>query len=298
MKKQMKLFWGPYTVCLLLASLLGACYENERNRCRNIKGEWPGHIVNHPSRIERMSDAELAPLLVPGNEESHRGLLMHAVVCGNPDTVEVLLRRGAQVDIRDDWGATPFLRSMGNRGDSEISLKLLAYGADPTVMDQNNENVLHYAGTYNTPYIFDILDRETLLGIGPNVQAKGDLESPLHAGVRNFPIAYYFPRASYEHSFVYRALQEDIFDRSLRNALGQTAYDRQLDNIHRARTYTEKYDVAEQKRILKDLAFDSEVLARDLEALSKDNDATQQGESVEAQPMPQVGALAVQVPES
>lgn len=287
-----------YVVWLVLALSLGACYEDSRNTCANLKWvELPSSLVNRPSKIVRMSDAELALFLAVGNKEYPDGLLNRAVSCGNPDTVEVLLRRGADVEVRDRIGRTPFLRSMRNMWDPEISLKLLAYGADPTVAGYDGWNVLHYAAQHNVTYIFDILDRETLLRVGPNAQ-NHYLESPLHLGVRRVPPHRRIPWRRYEVSFLRSALQEGIFDKSLQNNYGQTAYDLQLDNLRRAYADTETCDPQEQERILRDLAFDPEALERDLAAVREEQEASQPGAPVEAQPMPQVGALVVQVPES
>ena len=255
-----------YTVVLLLTVPLGGCYEDSRNTCPNWKGESPGHIVNRPRKIAQMSDAELAPLLAASDKDSPLGLLSHAVYCGNPDTVEVLLSRGADVNIRDDMGRTPFLHSMVNTWNPEISLKLLAYGADPAAVSDRGMNVLHYAGMHNVSYIFDILDHKTLLRVGPNAQTKQHSESPLHYGLYNTHTT------SYQRSFIYRALREGIFDKSLQTAWGETAYDQQLYNLHYARGNAGTFDVKEQEQILRDLAFDPEALARDLPTGSEESE--------------------------
>jgi ankyrin repeat protein len=65
---------------------------------------------------------------------------LHYSVKGTPDIVELLVRRGAVVDARDNFGRTPLFLAgvIKNSNNVAIVKTLVALGADPNTTDSNN----------------------------------------------------------------------------------------------------------------------------------------------------------------
>jgi ankyrin repeat protein len=79
------------------------------------------------------------------NEQDKNGwsALYYAVDAGNISIIELLLRNGANVDIKDIYGITPLYRAVFNcEGDGSIIKLLLNYGADKYL--KNNFGVSPY----------------------------------------------------------------------------------------------------------------------------------------------------------
>ena len=60
------------------------------------------------------------------------------------ETVELLLTRGAGVDLADDRGRTALMIA-AQRGHAEVVARLLAAGADPAVRDHDGRTALDLA---------------------------------------------------------------------------------------------------------------------------------------------------------
>jgi ankyrin repeat protein len=130
-----------------------------------------------------------------------------AARCGQVAVMELLLSKGAPVDIEDERGDTP-LAYAADKGTAEAVQKLLAHGADPN----------HVACTGRTPlFAATLRDRAeivTLLlenGANPDIQANGSTALHFAAGGGHCKAA--------------RALVDGRASVELRNAQGETAAD-------------------------------------------------------------------------
>ena len=76
--------------------------------------------------------------------ESHVSPLLLAVLNSDIDTVEFLIRFGAELDIRDNWHRTP-LMTAADRGDLAMVQCLLAHGAKMDISDNMGYTPLLFA---------------------------------------------------------------------------------------------------------------------------------------------------------
>lgn len=67
-----------------------------------------------------------------------------AAESGREETVKLLVRAGAEVDRRDNWGYTP-LCIAANEGKTEVCRTLIGMGADPGVSDESGMTPLFFA---------------------------------------------------------------------------------------------------------------------------------------------------------
>ena len=72
--------------------------------------------------------------------------LSKAAFRGHFQIAEQLLRAGASVDFRDDWGRTPLMLAAA-QDNTDICLLLLTWGSDINVTDSGHykQTALHYA---------------------------------------------------------------------------------------------------------------------------------------------------------
>ena len=99
----------------------------------------------HPTLIEIMLDSAVADIDVNfHNTSSHRSLLAYASKTGHPDTVTLLLKKGANIADRDRDGRTP-LSYAAERGHLGILTLLLEKCADISGRDRNGRTALSYA---------------------------------------------------------------------------------------------------------------------------------------------------------
>ena len=87
----------------------------------------------------------------------------------NPEMVELLLDRGANIEAQDDYGSTPLHLATTIGNNPEVAALLLNRGADIEARDDNVGTPLHWAA--NNPEVTALL-----LDRGADIAAKG------HAG--------------------------------------------------------------------------------------------------------------------
>lgn len=130
---------------------------NARNRVRllvSVAGRAPSPLL-----VAALLDAG-ATIDAPG--QFGRAALHE--VAGNDEhtaTLELLLARGAKVDVVSERGATPLLAAVGGILEHRVSLAhtrlLLGHGADPSHVDRDGVSVLAAARVYATPEIVAVL---------------------------------------------------------------------------------------------------------------------------------------------
>ncbi|KAI1383862.1 ankyrin [Hypoxylon trugodes] len=82
--------------------------------------------------------------------------------------IEILIRHGAELELRDDWGWTPLMRATFN-GRQDIFETLLNAGADPHTVDYESTSVAHISAQY-APGSVGIL--ASLISCGINIHNK------------------------------------------------------------------------------------------------------------------------------
>lgn len=113
--------------------------------------------------------------------ESATGTLQNAARGGQAEMVELLLKHGAKVDVRTEWGNTPLLLAAPS-GNAAVAALLLKHGADVNAKNQLFNTALHMAAARDHAELGALL-----LDNGARINAiNGDGNSPLHQAAR-FP---------------------------------------------------------------------------------------------------------------
>ena len=89
-------------------------------------------------------DIVLALLDAGADQKNPAWAIGMAGMCGNPEVIELLLARGADVNARLPDGATALMNAGGN-GEEESVRVLLKHGADPTLKSKEGKTALDYA---------------------------------------------------------------------------------------------------------------------------------------------------------
>lgn len=121
--------------------------------------------------------AEPVPLSVLLEERDADGdtALVHAIHGENLQIVSMLLAAGANIDNRNDDGATPLIWAIQSCEDDEIPLDLIRRGADVTsVVDEDGPSALEFAAEYDMVHVLQAI---LASGVGRMGQA-------LHAACR------------------------------------------------------------------------------------------------------------------
>ena len=83
-------------------------------------------------------------------------VLHHASQGGNPEIIELMLSHVPSIDLVTKEGSTPLMIAAGN--DKLQAVKcLLKQGADPSLLDNNGWNVLHYASRFGNPEVIELM---------------------------------------------------------------------------------------------------------------------------------------------
>ena len=82
--------------------------------------------------------------------ENGRTIIYDAIDQGRNNAISLLLENGADVNIRDDEGLTPFQFALIENRSIYILKKLHSHGADLNYEDENGRNALSYAAQYIT----------------------------------------------------------------------------------------------------------------------------------------------------
>ena len=103
--------------------------------------------------------------------------------------VELLLKKGAEVDARDDYGRTPLKLAVRSNGNLAMVKALLAAGADSMTRDERGRTPLHHASFIRNRAVCKVL-----LKAGANVKVlDNNGETPLHvAANRDNPVGVKF----------------------------------------------------------------------------------------------------------
>jgi len=118
---------------------------------------------------------------VPMPQENAEGNLFSAAQNGHAEIVDILLKRGTQVDIRTEWGNTPLLRAVPYN-QIKVAALLLQNGANVNAKNELFNTPLHMASARDFSEIADLLIKQ-----GARVNAiNGDGNTPLHQAAR-FP---------------------------------------------------------------------------------------------------------------
>ena len=129
--------------------------------------------------------------------------LHYAVYFKEPDAVELLLERGAEVNITDAYGDTPLLRAVSNSGTMAV---LLEGGAEVNVAGTNGYSPLHRVIVYDSRDVANALT--LLLQHGADIEAQDNVgQTPLHQAAR-----WYNPEAAatlLEHGADTQAVDKD-----------------------------------------------------------------------------------------
>lgn len=85
--------------------------------------------------------------------------LMEAARKGQTEMADLLIRHGAQLELKEEqWGWTALLFA-ANAGSTGAAKLLLAHGADPKVVDQDGKTALSLASARGFPQIVELLKR-------------------------------------------------------------------------------------------------------------------------------------------
>lgn len=123
---------------ILLAGLLGACAKN--NEAQRAEAERLVMTRDTPA-LEQMISAGLDPNTVL--DDAGTTLLHKAAMMTEGKMMEMLIRRGANVNAQDKHGRTALL-IVANVLQTDITDMLLKQKADATLADRQGKNPLHY----------------------------------------------------------------------------------------------------------------------------------------------------------
>jgi len=106
----------------------------------------PIHVAAEKGRLQKVkyiADADSSAVHARDGDENTP--LHYAAYGGHAHVIKELLRRGADVDARNEYGYTPLMLAAYN-GHLAAALALLAHGADPKARSgYDNGNALYYA---------------------------------------------------------------------------------------------------------------------------------------------------------
>ena len=105
--------------------------------------------------------------------------LFEAAKNGHTDIVRLLLDKGAQPDIPNDYGDSPLKAAAGN-GHKEVVKLLIDSGADPNSVDGDKNTALHDAAIMGHN---DVIQKLLDIGADPNISNRWG-HTPLHNAVR------------------------------------------------------------------------------------------------------------------
>jgi ankyrin repeat protein len=118
------------TFAILLSFVLYGCSPNVNDQARLIVAV----TNNQPSKVEELIAS--ANVDINSINDNVGPVLCLAAYIGHDEIIEILLRHGAEVNIRDNRSSTPLMNA--TLGDHESTVKLLlASGADPSLVIQN-----------------------------------------------------------------------------------------------------------------------------------------------------------------
>lgn len=88
-------------------------------------------VVDHGANLESL-------------DSRGRSVLHYAVSKGRVKVAEILMKRGADVNVADIYGMTPLLFAASSSKPNDLLPLLIKHGADATVKDDSGKNVLHH----------------------------------------------------------------------------------------------------------------------------------------------------------
>src|SRR6266404_7143060 len=168
-----------FTVALMVTNVVtGIAYFRQRSQTQQLRQQpseaeaaapvdlpVPGPISTKNPRdlgfaLSRTSDLRLLKAVLDEHPELVNAVsgsgrvtpLGIAVFTHRAPIVQELLRRGADVNLRNAAGLTP-LHDCANKGTKEIALMLLDHGADLTIRNNAGQTPLQYAIQQNRPDI-------------------------------------------------------------------------------------------------------------------------------------------------
>lgn len=106
-----------------------------------------------------------------GVAEGNSSILINAAVNNsNPDIIDLLVKHGANVNAKNDRGATALILAAGRASNPDVLEHLVEQGADINGKLDNGSTALSYAAALNSSP--EIIDR--LIQLGADVHAKSD----------------------------------------------------------------------------------------------------------------------------
>ncbi len=128
-----------------------------------ISGDIPTHgpyqAIVKKAYVPKSSDIATLPSLIDEALKQGSTLdaeLHNATIARDATRVEYLLKRGANVNAKDNEGKTPLMVAVVS-GDMSLMSGLLAYGADPNVQDHDGWTAGMHAVRTNEPKIFRLM---------------------------------------------------------------------------------------------------------------------------------------------
>jgi ankyrin repeat protein len=142
----------------------------------------PSFIVYDPNGREyngQNAFAAVSKLLSEPPPVKSAPTLFSAIEKNNEPEILILLKRGANINQKDQKSWTPLHHAIYNNN-TKIALLLLSKGADPNAATQGAETVVHFAtGKGLTEVIRALISRKANL----NIQTSVDRATPLHWAV-------------------------------------------------------------------------------------------------------------------
>jgi len=130
-------------------------------------GDSPLHWPSHNNHVEIVTLLLDAGAMIEADEVNcYGGKPLHWASEHAPDTVRLLLARGAEVDSRNQrresefFGVTPLIMNATQRNDcAEVTEQLLAAGADINATDAKGKTAFDHASERKLARILDVLGR-------------------------------------------------------------------------------------------------------------------------------------------
>jgi ankyrin repeat protein len=115
-------------------------------------GQTPLHLAKYDVAAILLGMPGVDPNTVDKEGRSALHWALRSAGDGRQDRlVELLLRHGADPNIRDSKGLTPLLQALRNGSMLKVLALLLDHGADPNIGDQDGKLPLHYAINAQSP---------------------------------------------------------------------------------------------------------------------------------------------------